>query len=206
MELLILTLATLLGTLLALEAKAWLPYVGRWLIAGTTRHFPDGIDVATRERWLREIEADFETFGDRPLGGLLFALRVRLKGGRDLAAELALAEKIEEAEDSTEPSISPALPNFAAAVNDEFIDGILGYFDFFGSMPADRMETAAQLLRTPFSEVFGDSWADATLEVIAAKLASDPAGHATRVGSPAVTAEGVRAFAEVVRRAARSQS
>jgi hypothetical protein len=103
MELLILTVATLLGTLLALEAKAWLPRVSRRLIASAVGHFPADLGPADRDRWSREIESDLETFDDRPLGGLVFALRVRFKGGRDLAAELALAEKIAEPEQVTDP-------------------------------------------------------------------------------------------------------
>jgi len=103
MELLILTLATLLGTLLALEAKAWLPRLSRRLIAGAVARFPADLRAADRDRWRREIESDLAAFDDRPLGGLAFALRVRFKGGRDLAAELALAEKIAEPEQAAEP-------------------------------------------------------------------------------------------------------
>jgi hypothetical protein len=103
MELLILTLATLLGTLLALEAKAWLPFLSRRLIAGAVARFPADLRADDRDRWRREIESDLAAFDDRPLGGLAFALRVRFKGGKDLAAELALAEKIAEPEQAPEP-------------------------------------------------------------------------------------------------------
>jgi len=102
MELLVLTLATLLGTLFALEAKAWLPRVSRRLIASAVARFPAELDAAARDRWSREIEADLGAFDDRPLGGFVFALRVRSKGGRDLAGELALAEKLAVPEEQPE--------------------------------------------------------------------------------------------------------
>ncbi len=41
-----------------------------------------------------EIESDLSSFDDRPLSGLLFALRLRFKGGRDLAAELSLEQTL----------------------------------------------------------------------------------------------------------------
>jgi hypothetical protein len=98
----VLTLATLLGTLFALEAKAWLPRVSRRLVASAVARFPAELDAADRDRWSREIEADLGAFDDRPLGGFVFALRVRFKGGRDLAGELALAEKLAEPEEQPE--------------------------------------------------------------------------------------------------------
>jgi hypothetical protein len=90
----VLTVTTLLGSLLALEARAWLPHVSRRLISQATKQLPKALSVDLRQRWAAEIEADLASFQDRPLSGFVFALRVRAKGGRDLAAELALQHAI----------------------------------------------------------------------------------------------------------------
>jgi hypothetical protein len=58
------------------------------------KQIPKELSTNLRERWTSEIEADLASFHDRPLSGFVFALRVRLKGGRDLAAELALQQAI----------------------------------------------------------------------------------------------------------------
>lgn len=91
---LILTVTTLLGSVLAFEVRAWLPHVSRYLISQAMKQIPKELSTNLRERWTSEIEADLASFHDRPLSGFVFALRVRLKGGRDLAAELALQQAI----------------------------------------------------------------------------------------------------------------
>lgn len=95
MEILILTIVgTVIGTVLAIEAKAWMPYVGSRLVRGTLERMPRGLEEQMRSRWAEEIEADHATLADRPVGGLVFAVGLCLKGGRRLAAELALQEAV----------------------------------------------------------------------------------------------------------------
>jgi hypothetical protein len=89
---LLLTITTLLGSVLAVEARAWLPHLSRWIVSRTMKQLPKALSRELRERWTEEIEADLASFHDRPLSGFVFALRLRLKGARDLAAELALQQ------------------------------------------------------------------------------------------------------------------
>jgi hypothetical protein len=89
-------LGTFVGTLTAVEAKAWLPTISARLLRATVAHFPTELPTETRARWIEEIEADLGSLADRPFGGVLFALRLRLKGGRDLAAQLALDQAMGE--------------------------------------------------------------------------------------------------------------
>lgn len=114
LELVLITIvATVVGTLVALEAKAWMPYLSRRLLRATFADFPDGLDEPLVARWSEEIEGDLYRYGDRPLGGLIFALRLRLKGGRDLAAELALQAALESGSkeiEAREPEPEPVLP------------------------------------------------------------------------------------------------
>lgn len=49
---------------------------------------------ALTDRWVKELEGDLTSFEDRRIAGLLFSLRLRLKGGPDLAAQLALAHTL----------------------------------------------------------------------------------------------------------------
>jgi hypothetical protein len=90
-------LGTLLGTLLALEAKAWIPYLSTWLMRTALAGMPEQLNANERSRWGEEIEADLTDYSERPLGGLVFALNLRRKGGRRLAAELILQEALTEA-------------------------------------------------------------------------------------------------------------
>jgi hypothetical protein len=83
-----------LGGVLAVELAAWIPHGSAWLVGRTLSRLPGALDGLTRDRWSEEIEADFATFADRPLAGLMFALRLRLRGARRLAAALALAERL----------------------------------------------------------------------------------------------------------------
>jgi hypothetical protein len=83
-------IGTFIGTVLAVEAKAWAPHLSARLLRATIDRFPQGIDEEMRGRWSEEIEADLASYADRPLGGLIFALRLRRRGGKALAAELAL--------------------------------------------------------------------------------------------------------------------
>jgi len=93
MDLLVLTLAgTLIGTVLAVEAVAWLPYVSRALVAMALDEFPEDLSEDKTARWAKEIKADLASLEDRPIGGLYFAVGVCLKGGKRLAAELALQD------------------------------------------------------------------------------------------------------------------
>jgi hypothetical protein len=123
-EILILTIVgTVIGTLLAIEAKAWMPFLSRHLMRATFAHFPDGLDEPLVARWSEEIEADLHRYRDRPLGGLIFALRLRLKGGRDLAAELALQAALGSGFKETEARKAepePVLPKAIAKLELDF--------------------------------------------------------------------------------------
>lgn len=102
MELLAYTIVgTVIGTLLAIEAKAWLPYLSAGLVRSTLRKMPDALDHEFRSRWSEEIESDLASYDDRPLGGFLFALRLRRRGGKRLAAELALEQTLSTPEPVT---------------------------------------------------------------------------------------------------------
>lgn len=95
MEILVFTIiGTVIGTVLAIEAKAWMPYVGFRLVRATLERMPEGLEEQICSRWAEEIEADHAALADRPIGGLMFAVRLRLKGGRRLAGELALHDAV----------------------------------------------------------------------------------------------------------------
>jgi len=92
------------GGLLAVEAAGWIPHWSAWLVARTLMSLPEALDEPTRYRWSEEIEADFGVFVDRPLGGLMFALGLRLRGARRLAAALALSERLAQGSEENTPS------------------------------------------------------------------------------------------------------
>ena len=81
---------TIVGTVLALEALAWMPHMSRRLVRRALEKLPDDLPSELAARWWEEIEADLESYSERPVGGLLFALTLSLRGGKRLAAELAL--------------------------------------------------------------------------------------------------------------------
>jgi hypothetical protein len=120
---------TFVGGLLVLEANAWLPYSSSRLLGRTLARLPEGLDAATRARWSEEIEADLASYEDRPLGGLLFALRVRRRGARDLAAELALGERL-----------AGSAPGSGILLNAIMEDGVLmpQVAILFGATPEER--------------------------------------------------------------------
>jgi hypothetical protein len=109
-------LGTFLGTVLAVEAKAWMPHLSACLVRATIARFPDGIDEDMRARWTEEIEADLAGYGDRPLGGILFGLRLRLKGGRELCAQLALQAALDAGSRASQAEQPAAEPSFAKAI------------------------------------------------------------------------------------------
>jgi len=94
---------TVIGTVLAIETKAWLPYLSRRLLRRALAGMPGALEDRLRARWSEEIEADLAQFDDRPLGGLLLALRLLAKGGRGLAAELALEQTLSDPEPAAAP-------------------------------------------------------------------------------------------------------
>jgi hypothetical protein len=100
---------TIIGTILAVEARCWMPHVSFWLVRVTLAKLPDGLDGQIRSRWSEEIESDLASFDDRPLGGLLFALRLWRRGGRRLGAELALGEGLDEGRELEEPQAGETL-------------------------------------------------------------------------------------------------
>jgi hypothetical protein len=108
-------IGTFLGTIGALEAKAWMPYLTVRLVRTTIARFPDGLKEEMRSRWAEEIEADVASYDDRPLGGVLFAFRLRLKGGRELAAQLALHAALESGTGASEEKTPASESSFAEA-------------------------------------------------------------------------------------------
>lgn len=101
MDLLLITiLGTVIGTLLAVEAKAWMPYLSARMVRSTLDGMPTELDDEMRLRWGEEIEGDLNAYSDRPLGELQFAVRLRRKGGRQLAAELMLDRVLKGATDT----------------------------------------------------------------------------------------------------------
>jgi hypothetical protein len=175
LELIVLTVATLLGTLLALEAKAWMPHLGRWLVARAIARFPSEIDPSVRQRWEQEIRVDFAEFSDRPLGGLLFASRVLLKGGRDLAAELALEEKLAQGQE-TRAAVAVPASGFLADV-EGLMEPLFEYFMAVGVPTTDRAQSfAARVLNEELADAFD---ADAARD-LQLKLAAGFEANATR--------------------------
>jgi hypothetical protein len=101
MSLLLITIfGTFAGTMLALEAKAWAPQVSARVLRVAVGRFPAELEEEVRSRWTEEIEADLASYDDRPLGGLLFVLRLLCRGGRELAAELALQQALANSQGS----------------------------------------------------------------------------------------------------------
>ena len=95
MDVLVLTIVgTLIGTVLAIEANAWMPHLSGWLVRRALAQMPKGLDQQMRSRWGEEIEGDLDSYSNRPLGGLIFAVGVACRGGRRLAAELMLEQAL----------------------------------------------------------------------------------------------------------------
>jgi hypothetical protein len=114
--------ATVIGTVLALEAQAWAPYVSRLLVRLAVARLQADMPRSLRERWVEEIEADAASFADRPLGGLVFSLLLWRKGGRELAGELALREAL-----ASEPQAASALPAESISIGDLGKSKAVGY-------------------------------------------------------------------------------
>jgi hypothetical protein len=70
-------LGTALGSLLGRESSAVLSLLSRGLLDQGLRRLLRRWPPEARERWREEIEADFETYSERPLASLVFALRLR---------------------------------------------------------------------------------------------------------------------------------
>jgi hypothetical protein len=75
--LIVAVLGTVLGGLLARESSAWLIQLSRAVLDRGLRRLLQQWQGAARDRWQEEIEADFNTYSDRPLASLIFALRLR---------------------------------------------------------------------------------------------------------------------------------
>lgn len=101
--------ATVAGTVLALEAQAWAPYLSRYLLRQAMARLQADVPNSLRDRWVEEIEADAASFGDRPLGGLVFCVRLWRKGGRELAGELALREAYASQSQAASPASTETL-------------------------------------------------------------------------------------------------
>lgn len=99
---------TVIGTLLAIEAKAWLPYISASIVRSVLGKMPEPLDDQLRSRWSEEIEADLTQYDDRPLGGFLFALRLRRRGGKRLAEELALEQALSTSRPIAESKEGPS--------------------------------------------------------------------------------------------------
>ncbi len=127
-------LGTVIGTILAVEASAWMPYLGHRLIRSALSRFPEGLPAEVRARWAEEIEADFASFADRPWGGLVFAIGVRWKGARRLAAELA-PRRIKATASRSKSKHTP--PPAAASDRVPAVRYVTSY-KFFGGRPMPR--------------------------------------------------------------------
>jgi hypothetical protein len=137
MSLLLITIVgTFGGGLLVLEANAWMPYLSSKLLKGTLARLPEQLDATTRARWAEEIEADLAGYEDRPLGGLLFALGVRWRGGKDLAAELALGERLAQGQPGLGILVSATIEAGVAVPQVAIM---------FGSTPEQRAEKERML-------------------------------------------------------------
>jgi hypothetical protein len=81
-------IGTALGTILAVEAQAWMPHLSKRLLRKAISRLDVDLSPERRGRWVEEIEADFDTYEGRPVGGLVFAIRLRLSGTKDLVRQL----------------------------------------------------------------------------------------------------------------------
>lgn len=86
--LLVTVIATVVGTVLALEAWAWLPHLSQRLLRKMINRLPEELPEDLASRWSEEIEADFETYQGRRIGGLVFAVGLWVNGGRKLLDQL----------------------------------------------------------------------------------------------------------------------
>jgi hypothetical protein len=108
-ELLALTvIGTVVGTIVAVEASAWMPHLSRRVLRSALSRLPQDLPPEVRVRWIEEIEADFACFADRPWGGLAFALGVRRKGAKRLATELKPRPLRAKGKGKVAPSAGPA--------------------------------------------------------------------------------------------------
>lgn len=95
MDVLLFTVAgTIIGTVVATavvsEGAPLLSRLSIRIVRQVLDRLPDQLPSEDRERWREEIEADAATYAKRPLASLGFALNLRRKGARRLAAELLL--------------------------------------------------------------------------------------------------------------------
>jgi len=95
--LLVVLLARVLVGLLTAEAVATVPHVSRTVVRRAAEQLPP----EQRDRFAEEWEADLETFGERQLAALKWAIGISF-GVRELAAELAPAPQPERAEAQAE--------------------------------------------------------------------------------------------------------
>lgn len=68
---------TALGSLLARESSAAVSLLSRALLDRGLQRLLRRWPREDRDRWREEIEADFRTYSERPLAGLVFAMRLR---------------------------------------------------------------------------------------------------------------------------------
>lgn len=139
-------LGTVIGTILAVEASAWMPHLGRRLVRSALSRFPDGLPAEVRARWAEEIEADFASFADRPWGGLVFAIGVRWRGARRLAVELA-PRRIKATASRSKGKRTP--PAAATASNRVPAGRVITSYKFFGGRPTLRYITLPEPTNLP---------------------------------------------------------
>lgn len=83
-------IGTVIATALVSEGGACLTRLNRRVVRRVLSQFPEQLPGHLRCRWSEEIEADLESYSKQPLRGLWFALTLRRRGARRLAAELLL--------------------------------------------------------------------------------------------------------------------
>lgn len=116
MTILIVTaIGTIVGTIVALEARAWMPHLSRRLLRETVDRLAGELPAGLALRWSEEMEADFATYESRPLGGIVFAVGLRLRGGRNLPAQLA--PELDGDSDPIPPEVDSAIPVLPVAAS-----------------------------------------------------------------------------------------
>lgn len=100
---------TLVGAALVLGGRACTLWLSERLLRATLVCLPENLDAEVRARWSEEFEADLASYADRPISGLVFALRARQKGCRGLVPEL-VPQRTPAATQNTQDDTKIAVP------------------------------------------------------------------------------------------------
>lgn len=178
MEVLVLIFATVLGTVvgtvLALEAWSSVPHVGRALVRSTIEGFPAAVPEEQRQRWGEELEADFLMYDERRLAGLAFAIRLRVRGGRSLAGELALVQLEDAPARPGEETATAAVTRVRTISHRRQLEDSLGELTIRELAMVAKEETGLSLeqLAAPSSSQRHRTWRSAVQHRLAAEMIS----------------------------------